>query len=336
MLWPLLLLCSFTFAQNDLDLEAITQLGAELPSTEKFDSKDYDKRKYSSRHRYPFKKTSFESILTSGTEHGHVEAGQNLIRIRDNTTVKTSTEFYGKFYLLPDDLGFKYLISNDGSCKYKIKSEYFNSIEKELTLYEPPLKYTPAPLNIIRSDYDKKLKILPEATILVGMVNGSYMRDLFNDEKAVRGTTQQYGMHFATDWKLPVKAGLVLHYEKSSYKLSGGGKVLYSAASLGPQFKSKDLDLWGEAMRLQAQFRVSPFARANAETTQGDISFKFNSADFLLSLEHPIKNKLGEFVLGLFFQSQWLNIKEQPEIVSINATNETNKSFGLSFAQVFE
>jgi hypothetical protein len=336
MLWPLLLLCSFAFAQDELDLEAIIELGTELPSTEKFDSKDYDQRKYSSRHRYPFKKTSFESILTSGMEHGHVEAGRNLIRIKDNTPVKIPVEFYGKFYRLQDDLGYKYLLGNDGSCKYKIKAELFNSIEQELALYVPPLKYTPAPTNIIRSDYDKKLKILPEATLLVGVVNGSYMRDLFNDDKAASGTTQQYGMHFATDWKLPLKAGLVIHYEKSSYKLSGGGQVLYSAASLGPQFKSKDLDVWGEAMRFQAQFRVSPFARANAETTQGNVSFKFNSADLLLSVEHPIKNKLGEFVLGFFFQSQWLNLKQQPEIVSINATNEINKSFGLSFAQVFE
>jgi hypothetical protein len=162
------------------------------------------------------------------------------------------------------------------------------------------------------------------------------MKDLFNDENANSGVTNQYGVHVAADWNVPVKAGLVFHYEKSSYDLAGGGNVYYSCPSFGPQFKTKDLDFWGALIRFQTQFRVSPFARASAETTQGNVDFKFNSADLLVGAEHPIQNKLGEFVLGVYFQSQWLNIKDQPEIVSINASNEANKSFGLSFAQVFE
>lgn len=320
-----------------MDLEPIKKLGEELPSTEYSERSDaFEQRRYSTRHRSPYKKTTLKSILESGIEHGHVKAGRYLIRIEDNKAVELVEPFFGKFYKLQDDLGFKYLQNNDGSCVYKMKTEFFNSIEKELALHEPPLRYTPAPTNIVKSDIDKKLRILPEATLLVGMVQGTYMKDLFNDNKAETGTTNQFGIHFASDWKLPIKAGMVLHYEKSSYPLRGGGNVFYSSPSIGPQFKTKDFDFWGEAVRFQAQFRVSSLARAQAETTQGDVDFKFNSADLLFSAEHPIKNKLGEFVFGIFFQSQWLNLKDQPERVSISASNETNKSYGLSLAQVFE
>ena len=335
MIW--LLLSFSAFAKEELDLKAIKALEAELPVTEYSGrAEDFEQHRYSSRYRHPFKSIKLKTILASGTEHGHVKAGQYLIRIHDNQAIEVNESFFGKFYKLQDDQGFKYVQSNDGSCVYKLKAEFVNNVEQELALYVPPLKYTPAPTNIIRSDFDKKLKVLPEVTLLLGMVQGNYMKDLFNDNKAASGLTNQYGVHFATGWELPVKAGLVLHYEKSTYKLRGGGNIIYSSVSFGPQFKSKDFELWGETFRLQTQFRISPFARAAAQTTQGNVDFKFNSADFLLAAEHPIKNGLGEFVLGLFFQTQWLNIKQQPEIVSINATNETNKSLGLSIAQVFE
>ena len=335
MFWILL---SFTaFAQDELDLKAIKALEAELPVTEYSGrAEDFEQRRYSSRYQHPFKKTKLKTILASGTEHGHVREGKYLIRIKDNQVIEVNESFYGKFFKLQDDQGFKYIQSNDGSCVYKLKTEFVNNVEQELALYVPPMKYTPAPTNIIRSDFDKKLKVLPEVTFLMGMVQGSYMKDLFNDNKAASGITNQYGVHLATGWELPIKAGLVLQYEKSTYNLRGGGNIIYSAVSFGPQFKSKNFELWGEVFRLQTQFRVSPFARAAAETTQGNVDFKFNSADFMLAAEHPVKNSLGEFVLGLFFQTQWLNMKQQPEIVSINATNETNKSLGLSIAQVFE
>ena len=299
-------------------------------------SEHFEQRNDKPSRRLPYEDAKFQFILESGTEYGHVQAGRYLVRIDDNKAVELTESFYGKFYKRQDDSGFKYIQSNDGSCVYKLKSEFFNSVELELALHEPPLKYTPAPTNIFHTDYDKKLIILPEVTILIGMVQGEYMKDLFNDNKAETGLTNQFGINFATDWILPVQAGFVFHYEKSSYSLRDGGNVLYSSPSIGPQFKTKDFDFWGEPIRFQTQFRSSPFARATAETSQGNVAFKFNSADLLFSVEHPIENRLGAFVLGLFFQNQWLNIKDQPEIVSIKASNHTNKSFGLSLAQVFE
>ena len=335
-MWWLILLSFSAIAQDDLDLDAIRDLEEELPSEYADRGEMTDQRKHTPRHRYPYKKTTMKQTLESGTEHGHIKAGRFLVRLSDNKAVELTEPFYGKFFRLQDEYNFKYVQSNDGTCVYKIKSEFFNSIEPELALYEPPLKYTPAPTNIIHSEYDKKLKVLPELTAMVGMVQGNYMKDLFNDDTAEKGISNQYGVHFATGWKLPVKAGLVLHYEKASYDLRGGGIVNYSSTSFGPQFKTKDLDIGGEPFRFQMQFRVSPWARANAETTNGDVTFKFNSADLLVSAEHPFKNGLGEFVLGLYMQNQWLNIKDQPEIVSVNASNEINRSFGLSIAQVFE
>jgi len=335
MFW--LLLSFSAFAQDELDLDAIQILDRELPVTQYSERpEDIEDRTFTPRYDHLYKKTRLKTILKSGTEHGHVKAGHYLIRLEDNKAVKLTESFFGKFYRLQDDLGFKYVQNNDGSCIYKLKSEFFNSIEKELELYVPPLKYTPAPLNIVRSDFDKRLKVVPEVTLRLGIAQGSYMNDLFNDEKAVNGTTNQYGINFATKWKLPIKTGLVFLYEKSKYYLSGGGNIEYSSPSFGPQFKTKDFDFWGAPYRFQTQLRVSPFARAIADTEQGDITFKFNSTDLMVAIERPVENKFGEFVFGVFFQSQWLNIKDQPETVKINSTNETNNSYGFSLAQVFE
>lgn len=335
-MWFLLL--SFqALAQSDWELESIRKLEQKARANEYFSTEeDFDKRPIPPKHRPPYRKVHFRDILTSGTEHGHVMAGKTLVRISDNQPLELTESFYGKFYKLEDEFGFRYIQSNDGSCLYKIKTSHFNSVEQELALYEPPLKYTPAPTNIARAEYDKEFKILPEATFLAGFVQGNYMRDLFNDEKARTGVTTQYGAHFATDWKLPLKVGAVVHYEKSSYALQGGGRLLYSSPSFGPQFKTKDFDFFGHDLRLQTHIRVSPFATASAVTQNGDTSFKFNSTDWLLAAECPLKNSWGHFVVGLFFQSQWLNLKEQSEIVSVRASNQVNKSLGLSVAQVFE
>jgi hypothetical protein len=230
----------------------------------------------------------------------------------------------------------KYLRDEDGSVKWKIRGEAVEPIKDALTLYVPPHRYTPAPDNIVRAEYDKKLSIPPEVSFYAGLVQGDYMSDLLNDNEARSGLSNQYGLHFFTQWKLPIKAGAVLHYENATYKLSNGGQVYYSSLSFGPQFKTREFELAGHPLRFQTHFRVSPFSRASADTAAGNVTFKFNSADLLASLERPIKNRYGEFVLGLYLQSQWLNLKNQSAPVQVEASNETNKSFGLSFAQVFE
>lgn len=337
-MWWLLLISASVFAQDDAEFKAIHDLEDSLPSNEYVDrSGDNIDRKHTSSLRNPNKVTTMKAIFESGTEHGHVKAGRFLVRLSDGKQVEVVEPFFGKFYRLPDEQGFKYVISNDGACLYKTKTDYMNSVEPELALYEPPLKYTPAPVNILKSDVDKKLNIRPELSFYVGSVQGNYMRDLFNDKKASSGLSTQFGAHVATDWKLPIKAGLVFHYEKTSYDLSNGGKINYSSFSFGPQFKTRDFHVFEMPFRLQTQFRVSPFARANAEMNNGqDITFKFNSSDLMAGLEHPISNRFGEFVLGVYYQVQWLNLKDQSEVVSVNSTNETNSSLGLSLSQVFQ
>jgi hypothetical protein len=338
MMFWLLFFPLMALAQNEeIDLETVRVLERELPTTELIETQeDIEFRRQQLRYRPPYRKVTMEKILKSGTEYGFVKAGKSLVRLKDNKAMEIHESFYGKFFLHEDEQGFKYILSNDGSCQYKIKSSDFVSIQKETELYEPPLRYTPAPLNIVKSDFDKKLKVAPEFSFYVAKVRGSFMRDLFNDKNAEDGTSQQYGAHIATGWDLPIKVGGVIHYERASYGLTGGGNIYYSALSFGPQFKSKDFDVAGTPLRFQGQFRVSPFARGTGETVRGNVEFKFNSADVLFSVERPFKNDWGEFVLGAFYQQQWLNIKDQPEVVSINATNETNNSLGLSLSQVFQ
>jgi hypothetical protein len=336
MFWLLFLFTTSAFAQ--IDTSAIRELDDQLPDySQTYETPEEKEFTALDRKFNPPKKiVSMEEIIKSGTQKGAVSPGYPMVNLSTNKNETITKLIYVNYFNLEDENGFKYIKNKDGSVQWRIKSDYVEPMKQELVLYEPPHRYTPAPDNIVRTEYDKKLSIPPEVSFYVGTVQGSYMSDLFDDEKAKSGISNQYGIHFFTQWKLPIKAGAVIHYEKSSYDLAGGGQVIYSAPSFGPQFKTRDFELFGHPLRFQTQFRVSPFAKATAETVNGPITFKFNSADLLASIERPIKNRFGEFVLGLYMQNQWLNMKEQPKFVNVRATNETNKSFGLSFAQVFE
>jgi hypothetical protein len=336
-MWWLALLSLSALAQDNIDVSAINLFDDKLPNP-RFIKNDptevateFKKRKFNSPHRT----VNLSEIEKSEKEYGAIISGVNMIRIEDNKPFKVTGPIYTQFYRREDEHGFRYLINKDGTTTYKIDGEYVESIKQEMALYEQPLRYTPAPKNISRAEYDKKLSILPEATFYAGYVQSDYMKDLFNDNKAGTGYSTQYGAQISTKWKVPLKVGASIHYESAHYYLSKG-QINYSSLSFGPQFKTKNFELLGYEVRLQTQFRVSPFATATAQTQTGDTTFKFNSADLLTSIEHPIKNYFGEFVVGFFFQSQWLNIKNQTQVVRINSSNQTNKSFGLSIAQVFD
>lgn len=336
MWWMLLLLTSPVFAQ--VDLSAIKELDDELPNYTDYKQSDEEIEfsRQSRRFRPPVRTISLEEIKGSGTQMGAVNVGAPVRELSTNKSYKIHKHMFVRYFNREDEHGFKYIQNKDGTVTWRILSRYVEPIKEEVNLYVPPHRYTPAPDNIVRSEFDKKLNLPPEVAFYSGVVQGDYFKDLFNDNKAKSGLSNQYGIHIFTQWKLPVKAGAVLHYEKSSYRLDNGGQVIYSAPSFGPQFKTREFEIFGNPIRFQAQFRVSPFARATGKTVAGEATFKFNSADLLASIERPIKNRLGEFVLGLYTQSQWLNLKDQSTGVSVNATNSTNKSIGLSFSQVFE
>lgn len=336
MIWLLLLLTTPAFAQTDLS--AIKGLESKLPSFNDYKQSDdeIEIQRKDNKYQPPQKIISLEEIKQSGTQMGAINPGVPIQKLSDFKSVKVTKSMYVKFFNLEDEQGFKYVQNNDGSVTWRILSRYVEPIKEELSLYVPPTQYTPAPDNIVRAEYDKKLTIPPEISFYTGIVQGNYIKDLFNDNKAGSGLSNQYGIHFFTQWKLPIKAGGVFHYEKASYRLDNGGQVLYSSPSIGPQFKTKDFEIFGHPIRFQTQFRVSPFARATGKTAAGETTFKFNSADLLASIERPIKNRFGEFVLGFYTQTQWLNIKDQSTNVQVDSTNATNRSFGLSFAQVFE
>lgn len=337
MLLPLFLLFSFPlFAQ--LDLSVIKELDEELPNFTNYKQSDeeIEIKRQNRRFSPPGRKVTLEEIRESGTSLGALNKGAVLLNLKTKKSYTVTEHTYIKYFNLQDEHGFKYILSNDGGVVWRIRDDHVEPIKQELALYEPPLTYTPAPENIVRADYDKKLNVIPEFSFSTAFVSGDFMKDLFNDNKARSGTSNQYGIHFFTDWKLPVKAGAVLRYERATYKLSNGSKILYSSPSFGPQIKSKEFDFAGHPVRFQMQFRVSPFARAAAENSGGEVLFKFNSADLLVSIERPIQNRLGHFVLGMFFQNQWLNLKDQVSEVDVQASNETNKSLGISLAQVFE
>lgn len=335
MIWMLLLLTGTAFAQ--VDLSAIQELDEELPNFTDFKQSDEEINisRQNRRFRPPKRIIKLEEIIQSPVLYGAIPAGKVIRNLESNKNQKVTKLIYVRYYALEDENEFKYILNKDGSVTWRISSDSLEPLKDELSLYVPPTRYTPAPENMVRTVYDKKLNLLPEVSFYTGAARGDFMGDLFDDNKARSGTTTQYGVHYSTQWELPVKIGAVLHFERTSYGLSDG-TLVYSSPSFGPQVKTREYEFFGQPIRLQGQFRVSPFARAVAETSSTSQTFEFNSADILVSIERPIKNFLGEFVLGAYYQSQWLNIKDQPSLVNVDASNDTNKSFGIALSQVFQ
>lgn len=336
-MWILVVFFSLSTFAQELDLEAIHDLEEKLPSYNIENQKEIDRYKdrQSRRHRPLINIVKFKKIRESGTHLGSISAGTSLVRIDDNKVFTLSYPIYVRYYRLQDEHAFKYLINKDGQTIYKVNSNFVNPINEELTLYEPPRHYTTAE-KIKKTEYDEKINLLPEAGFYLGVVTGDFMKDLFNDERAQSGVTNKFALNVLGNWNLPIKAGLVFHFDQASYDLTSGGKILYSSISFGPQFKTKEFDFFSHSARFQTQYRYGHNAKATGQMTQGDVTFNFKSSDFLSSFEFPIKNDWGEFVWGIFFEAQWLNLKNQTEIVQINASNEVNKAWGLSLSQVFQ
>jgi hypothetical protein len=333
MVWTFFLMMTTVFAGENL--QAIRKLQKQIPN---FDKSIDDEKiiRFSTQNHLPtVRKVSIEQIMKSGTFQGFVKSGSLIININDNSTKNNSTSFQGLFYNLPDEYGFKYLIGKDGSVIYKIHLDAIEGLTEISEMYEKPLSYTPAPV-ISKINDDANLSFKPEFSFYAGMVQGNFIKDFFNDSSAYLGQTTQYGFHYFTNWYYPIKLGAVVHYELSTYQLTGGGVAKYSSFSIGPQFKSKDFELFDQTARLQLQYRISSLASLSGETINGSVSEKFNSSDLLFSLEHPVKNQWGEFVFGLFIQRQWLNIRQQSEIVSLRSSTNYNQAFGISLAQVLE
>ncbi len=337
-MWFFLILPILSWAQSDIDLSAIQDLEAILPDHD-IRQDAYRNIEFERKNRDfipPVRKVEFSEIVQSGTTPAFLKKGTTIYRVEDSKPVITSKDIYLRMFKVADEHEFHYLQNNDKSCTYRVHADRVTPIAETIFLYEPPIKYSPADPNMVRTEYDKKLHLVPEAAVYVGLVQGSYIHDLFNDKKARTGNTNQYGLHYFTDWKLPMKVGASAHFERSSYELSNGGLAYYEAFSFGPQFRTKDFDLFETNWRLTTQIRVSPFAKLRSETTNGDIDFKFNSTDLMTSAEHPWGNRWGQFVIGGFHQLQWLNMKDQPRNVSVRSSNQTNQSFGLFLSQVFQ
>jgi hypothetical protein len=332
-MWPLLLLASLSaLAQmEEIDLSSIRALEQKLPDYQPGAVESSMNARTENKYRSPFKIEKLEKIEQSGVERGSITGGVPIVRIEDNRVFSLARSITVGYYEQEDEHGFKYLINHDGGTTFKIDTRYVEPLKQDLAMYEPPTRFSPAPFNKVKVDYDESLSLLPETRFSVGAAQGYFIQDVFNDSNAKTGVSTQYGMHLFTNWKHPMKIGGALNYERTDYSLSSGGKVNFTSLSFGPQIKSKDIEVIGLPLRWQIQFRYGPFATA----TSGSTKFNFTATDIMGSVEHPMKNSWGEFVIGAYYQIQWLNFKNQPEIVSVRASNKANTAFGLTISQVF-
>lgn len=334
MFWILLTLPLSLFAQTSFP--EIKELEDSLPSYQDFPREEDEIIRQETKYLPPKRVIKLSTIVQSGTQKGAIIQGMPLFDVETNQTFYIPELTYVNYFNLEDELGHKYIQGKDGSVKWKVLSRHVEPIKEELNLYVPPHIYTPAPKDIPRSNYDRYVAILPEVVFQFGMTTPTFMRELFMNPDLESGKTFIVGANAYTQWKLPIKVGLTLKYESTTYNAGNGGTVKYSSPSLGPIVKTKDFIIFDRPLRFYADFRLSPLATAKITTSNSDHRFKFNSTDLGIGLELPFKNNWGEFILGGFVQTQWLNIKDQDTLVNITASNKTNRLYGLSLSQVFE
>ena len=337
MWWLLLLPLTALAADKDIDLNILDKLDENLPNYNTLPPETDTQTQGSGPRKYiwPVGQVTLDQIRTSGTAVGALKEGTIVMSLEDDEKRFIPKNMKVTYFLREDENGFKYL-SSKGKLRYRVWGDDVIETKEVTTLFEPPDQYTPAPKNTLFAEYDSKFHLMPEPIFYTGFVDGSYMKDLFNDKRARYGKTTQFGLRTFAKWNWPILAGIVLSYERSTYNLTGNGRVVYDSPSIGPAFRTRDYEILDFAFRFQMQYRVSPFARTHILKNNVETDIRFNSSDFLVSWEHPVKNGWGEFVLGLFFQAQWLDIRAQEEATRLIANNQTNNSYGISLSQVFD
>ncbi len=337
ILLALLILPLHLVAQDEIDLSTIEELEQNLPDYKTSDTDDQSaqiRRAQERRYRPPRQIIHMSEIEVSGVEYGSIRPGIPVTNVKTNSTKIISRPIYVKSYRLPDENGFRYLINKDGETVFKVSVEHFDPIKEETTLYVPPTKYQPVLVHKNISDYDTKLRVVPEVGGGADIVSSSFVSDILNDSEANFGYSSRVFANIYTDWKLPVRVGATAHFERSFYKVSGG-KAETSAFSFGPLARSKNFSIGETEFRLMGQFRLSPFSSMNYENSIGSGTFKFTTYAVMAAIEFPIQNFIGEFTIAPYYQQQWFTLKDQQEIVKLESKTNSNASFGLMLSQAF-
>lgn len=274
-----------------------------------------------------------DEILESPEELGAVKEGSFVYTLDNKKKFFLDRMIYVRFHKQPDDQGFKYLVNNNGDIIHKVKSEDITSIAPETVMYEPPHSYTPAPEREVIY-WDEKLKTKLELGFAFSMMKADFVQDLLNLDSAPTAQMNHVGLNYMADWDWPVRVGIAAYYQYAEFNTDGGISE-FSSISFGPLFKSKELYPFKHPMRLNAQVRYSPFGKMDVNVSTGSTSFDFNTTDLLLGVEFPFQNQWGEFVVLLFSHTQWLNLKNQVEIVNIEPSNRPNQALGIGISQVF-
>lgn len=280
-----------------------------------------------------FQRVGLEEILTSPEELGVIKAGTFIYTMENSRKVFVDQDINVRFHRMPDEQGFKYLISKNGDIKFKVETKYIHSIAPETVMYEPPHSYTPAPeREFIR--WDQKLNAKYQLGVASSYMKADYLQDLLNLGSSPSGQMNHISGSVIADWEWPIKVGLGAHYQRAQFN-TDGGTTNFSTFSFGPIFKSKTFYPNEVAVRLNAQISYSPLGKMDVNISRGSTGFKFNSTDLHLGVEFPFPNRWGEFNVELFIHQQWINLKDQEEIVSLESSNKPNQAIGLGLSQVF-
>lgn len=329
----LIVLLSFFISSAHAQIKELSELDVRTPI---FVEEKKELRKYRI-HKNKFEPThpsvGLEEILSSPEELGVVKAGTYIYHLDNSKKLLLDKDIYIRFHRQPDEQGFKYLVSKNGDIKYKVETLYIFSIAQETVMYEPPHSYTPAPERK-RVFWDEKLSTKFELGVAASVVRANFLKDLLNLDNTPEGRMNHFGLNYLADWDWPVKIGLGVYYQKASFD-TDGETTNFSSVSFGPIFKSKNFYPGNIPLRLQAQIRYSPFAKMDVSTSNGSTGFDFNTTDLLAGVEFPFQNNWGEFVVSLFTHYQWLNLKNQDEIVNIESSSKPNQAIGLGISQVF-
>lgn len=330
LLLALFTLCSFSQDHSELrDLSHFDYRTTPYIKEDPFKRKTRQPKNYDSINPI----VGLEEILASAEESGVVKRGAQLYNLDHSQKTILTRDISIRFHRKPDELGFKYVVDKKGEIKFKVQTEDIYSTAQVTVMHEPPHTYTPAP-EIKKVFWDTELTTHFEVSLAASRVNAYFLQDLLNLAVTPSGQMNYLGLSYLADLKAVLSVGVGAYYQKAQYQADGGTSN-FSSFSFGPVFKSKKFYPLETATRFFGQFRYSPLAQMDVEIARGSTGFDFNSSELVLGVEFPFKNTLGEWVISLFTHYQWLHLKNQDEIVSIESSTKPNQAVGLGISQVF-
>ena len=333
--FSLILTCSI-FAQDNYSNEPLRKLESELPQYEISDftheSNFVELSTPNAKFKKPHQPVPMTDILNSPLRNIAIKKNATLIRIENEENLILPKNILTKVYALPDENEYFYIPGKQNEALFRVNISQIEPIELVTRLYVPPNKFRLSTVDKTQTQVDPKPFIYPEINFGSGLTQALFTQDLYNDGRAKTAPYIQYGLTGWMHWQKAFSLGATSKIERSYHSLRGNSRATFTAFSIGPVFRTSSFVVEETPFYFQAQTRWSPVAHTQFEDLE-KINLQVNNLQ--ISLEFPQKNRWGEFLFGVAFGRQWINLKENTKTATLDTDNNTNDLYMITLSQGF-